>query len=69
MFYNAAPFLDSMFELKTMSDYKDRVSAKVILSKFLSNSGDWKSPISVKIKSEIKAMLTNKPVENIEVTK
>ena len=61
--YAARPYLDAMNCLDEMSDYFYNDSAQSVILYFLSNASTWRGDTAKRIKSELKAMVANKPVK------
>lgn len=55
--YSAAPYLEAMFSLQTITDKYYLDSADSIVRYFLANAGQWKGDKAREIKAELKAMV------------
>ena len=58
--YSAAPYLEAMFSLQTMTDKYYLDSADSVVRYFLANAGTWRGDKARAIKAELKAMLDSK---------
>jgi hypothetical protein len=56
--YAAAPYLDAMGSLTSLTDKFGYDSADSVVRYFLSNSSTWRGEDSRRIKSELRAMLS-----------
>lgn len=65
--YAAKPYLQAMFSLDKMQDDYGQDSAVSVVSYFLSNASQWKGETAKRIKAELKAMCSGKPVIKEEV--
>lgn len=59
----AKPYLDAMLELDKITDKYYADDAKGIVLYFLSNAASWRGEVAKRIKAELKAMSTGKPVK------
>ena len=55
--YAAAPYLDAMASLDSVSDDYGYDSGKSIVLYFLSNASSWRGPVARSIKAELKEMV------------
>ena len=60
VWFGAVPYLAAMKSLYNMSDKHGHDSAASIVRYFLSNAGTWRGETARRIKTELKAMLSNK---------
>ena len=57
VYFSAAPYLDAMKQLSSLSDMYYADTAESIVSYFLANAAQWKGEKARTIKAELKAML------------
>jgi hypothetical protein len=55
--YAAKPYLEAMFDLRSINDTYGYDSADSIVRYFLSNARSWRGPVAKQIKAELKKML------------
>jgi hypothetical protein len=55
--YAAKPYLEAMFDLRSINDRYGYDSADSIVRYFLSNASSWRGPVAKAIKAELKRML------------
>ncbi len=69
VYFGAVPYLEAMFELRTMADEYGCDSAKDVVLHFLANANPWRGEIARKCKAELtahcegRATYTVKPVK------
>jgi hypothetical protein len=59
-YFGAVPYLNAMFELRTLDDKFIYESAREIVVRFLANAGSWRGETARRIKKELKEMLKKK---------
>jgi len=57
VYFGAAPYLDAMRSLDSMSNFYGEDSARSIVAYFLANAGTWRGEDARRIKAELKGML------------
>lgn len=60
--YAAKPYLAAMLQLESLNDSYMYDTGRGIVSYFLSNARSWTGPCAKLIKAELRAMLSNKPI-------
>lgn len=55
--YGAKPYLDAMFQLKSIDDMYYQDSADSIVRYFLSNASTWRGEVAKRVKTELKQMV------------
>jgi hypothetical protein len=57
VYFGAVPYLNAMFELKTLDDKFIYENGRDIVVRFLANAGSWRGETARRIKKELKEML------------
>jgi len=55
--YAAKPYLEAMFDLRSINDNYGYDSGTSIVAYFLANASSWRGPVAKAIKAELKKML------------
>lgn len=57
VYFGAAPYLDAMRQLHSITDSYFEDSAKDVVIYFLSNASTWRGDVAKRVKAELKAMV------------